>query len=581
MNLPIASRRETVTQLAGLFAAHRGRVAVVVLLQSIATGAGVSLPWILGQVIDALSAGTTRAWVTSMMALAFGLVVVAMGVTYLAAYQAKVLGEQIFAKLRERLIAAVTALPLSTVEAAGSGDLLGRATHDVAQVNQLVRNGMSTGLTVATTVAVTIVAAMMTNPYLGVVMLSGVPVIVWSVRWYLDRTIPAYRALVTKMATVSGLVTETMEQGESVDALGLAAVRQGRFHAVMTEMWRLDRYSAWVRVFVFMLLMVGTLMPLMLVVMAGAFLVPRGLATAGEVATVALLGYQTRGSAWQATFWIDNLLTTLVSLQRIFGVEQVEPDRTPSRRGVAGTQIEATDVTYAYRSGRPVLHGINLQLVPGERLAIVGPSGAGKSTFGRMLAGIHPPTGGSVTVDGVPLVDLHEDELRAHVVLVTQEHHVFVGSIADNVRLAKQASDESVSDAAVEAALRAVGAWGWVSALDDGLDARVGAGGHELTPAQAQQVALARIIVMNPHTVVLDEATSLIDASEARSLERGLGSLLEGRTVVAIAHRLHTAHDADRVAVMRDGQIVELGTHDDLVAANGEYAALWESWTSR
>lgn len=581
MKLPVASRRETVRELLGLFSSHRGRVAVVVCLQAIATTASVSLPWILGQVIDALGVGTTREWVMGMMGLAFGLVIVAFVFTYLSAYQAKVLGEQLFARLRVRLIESVTALPLSAVEAAGSGDLLGRATHDVARVNRLVKQGISSALTIVTSVAVTVVAAMSTNPYLGLAMLTGVPVLVWAVSWYLNRTIPAYRALATEVATVSGLVAETIEQGETVDALRLAEVRKGKVHAVMAEMWRLDRYSAWVRVFLFVYLMIGTLLPLILVVAVGAYLVPRGLATAGQVAAIALLGYQTRGSVWQATFLTDEFLTTLVSLQRIFGVEQVEPDREATVTGVRGNQIEATDVTYAYRAGRPVLHGVNLTLEPGERLAIVGPSGAGKSTFGRMLAGIHPPTNGSVTVGGVPLVDLHEDELRAHVVLVTQEHHVFVGSVADNVRLAKQGAGQAVTDGQVEEALKAVGAWGWVSALEGGMDAPVGAGGAELTPAQAQQLALARIIVINPHTVVLDEATSLLDASEARSLERGLGSLLEGRTVVAIAHRLHTAHDADRVAVMIDGQIVELGTHDDLVTANGEYAALWDSWTSR
>lgn len=581
MKLPVASRRETVRELLGLFSTHRGRVAVVVCLQAIATTASVSLPWTLGQVIDALGVGTTREWVMGMMGMAFGLVIVAFVFTYLSAYQAKVLGEQLFARLRVRLIESVTALPLSAVEAAGSGDLLGRATHDVARVNRLVKHGISSALTIVTSVAVTVVAAMSTNPYLGLAMLTGVPVLVWAVSWYLNRTIPAYRALATEVATVSGLVAETIEQGETVDALRLAEVRKGKVHAVMAEMWRLDRYSAWVRVFLFVYLMIGTLLPLILVVAVGAYLVPRGLATAGQVATIALLGYQTRGSVWQATFLTDEFLTTLVSLQRIFGVEQVEPDREATVTGVRGNQIEATDVTYAYRAGRPVLHGVNLTLEPGERLAIVGPSGAGKSTFGRMLAGIHPPTSGSVTVGGVPLVALHEDELRAHVVLVTQEHHVFVGSVADNVRLAKQGTGQAVTDVQVEEALKAVGAWGWVSALEGGMDAPVGAGGAELTPAQAQQLALARIIVMNPHTVVLDEATSLLDASEARSLERGLGSLLEGRTVVAIAHRLHTAHDADRVAVMIDGQIVELGTHDDLVTANGEYAALWDSWTAR
>ena len=205
---------------------------------------------------------------------------------------------------------------------------------------------------------------------------------------------------------------------------------------------------------------------------------------------------------------------------------------------------------------------------------MVGPSGAGKSTLGRMLAGIHPPKSGHVTVGGVDLVDLAEDKLRKQVVLVSQEHHVFVGTIADNLRLARAtATDEEIRDA-----LGAVGALTWVDSLQGGIDTAVGVAGYPLSPGRAQQLALARIVLMDPHTLVLDEATSLMDPSAARSLERSLGRVLEGRTVVAIAHRLYTAQDADRVAVMIDGNIAELGSHEELVRQHGEYASLWASW---
>jgi ABC-type multidrug transport system fused ATPase/permease subunit len=226
---------------------------------------------------------------------------------------------------------------------------------------------------------------------------------------------------------------------------------------------------------------------------------------------------------------------------------------------------------------------------------VVGPSGAGKSTLGRLLAGIHPPGAGTVTVDagaaavdtgaaaldsgpapvgGVPLVNLPLDELRSQVILVTQEQHVFVGTVAENLRLARPEAD----DAELGAALEAVDAADWVAATPLGLDTVVGSGGHPVTPAQAQQVALARLVLADPHTLVLDEATSLIDPRAARHLERSLAAVLEGRTVIAIAHRLFSAHDADRVAVVEDGLISEFGSHDDLVAAGGSYAALWESW---
>ena len=232
------------------------------------------------------------------------------------------------------------------------------------------------------------------------------------------------------------------------------------------------------------------------------------------------------------------------------------------------------DVRYAYRTGRDVLHGVSLTIRPGERLAIVGPSGAGKSTLGRLIAGIDSPREGAVMIGDVSLADMPLDALRQHVALVTQEHHIFIGSVRDNLALAKpRATDDDI-----RRALDAVDALEWVDALPDGWATELGTTGHPITPAQAQQIALARLVLTDPHTLVLDEATALLDPRAARHLERSLSAVLDGRTVIAIAHRLHTAHDADRVAVVIDGLIAELGTHDELLAHGGEYAALWHSW---
>jgi ABC-type multidrug transport system fused ATPase/permease subunit len=239
--------------------------------------------------------------------------------------------------------------------------------------------------------------------------------------------------------------------------------------------------------------------------------------------------------------------------------------------------MEVRDLHFSYREGHDVLRNVDLELRPGERLAVVGPSGAGKSTLGRLIAGILRPRTGSVTIGGVPLAELPLEELRGQVALVTQEHHVFKGTIRENLVMARPAA----TGAEVRAALAAVDADGWVAAMADGLETDVGAGGVTLSPAQAQQLALARLVLADPHTLVLDEATSLMDPRAARHLERSLAAVLEGRTVVAIAHRLHTAHDADRVAVVEDGRIAELGSHDELIAHGGSYAALWDSWHGR
>jgi ABC-type multidrug transport system fused ATPase/permease subunit len=232
------------------------------------------------------------------------------------------------------------------------------------------------------------------------------------------------------------------------------------------------------------------------------------------------------------------------------------------------------DVHYAYRTGHDVLKGVNLTIRPGERLAIVGPSGAGKSTIGRLLAGIDAPRSGSVRVGDVELAQMPLASLRQHVALVTQEHHIFIGTVRDNLALARPAA----SDDQITAALDAVDALEWVTHLPAGLDTELGTTGTPITPAQAQQLALARLVLSDPHTLVLDEATAMLDPRAARHLERSLHAVLQGRTVIAIAHRLHTAHDADRVCVVVDGAVAEVGTHDELVAMEGEYAALWRSW---
>ncbi len=231
---------------------------------------------------------------------------------------------------------------------------------------------------------------------------------------------------------------------------------------------------------------------------------------------------------------------------------------------------------FAYVDGRDVLHGVDLDVGVGERIAMVGPSGAGKSTLGRLLAGIHPPRTGSVTVGGVGLTELPLTDLRGHVALVTQEHHVFVGTLRDNLALATDEHGDRRRPArrARRRSTPATGCWRCPTVWTP-WSAPAAASSRR---PQAQQVALARLVLADPHTLVLDEATSLIDPRAARHLERSLAAVLHGRTVIAIAHRLFSAHDADRVAVVEDGRITEFGSHDELVEAGGSYADLWASW---
>lgn len=573
--LPIAGNREVVDYAKELISRHRWRFFVIVVLHAAASVSALAVPYIVGRIIDAVVDGTTRGYINGAALIVVLSYLFYAFLTRAVQLRTRVLGEQVFAEVREEFLSTVTTLPLSTVESAGTGDLLSRTTNDVDRIQWVIRFGLPAIITSAITIMVTIVMAIVASPLVSLALLLGVPFIVIAAWRYLSRARATYLWESQAWATLNSVVAESVDFVGTIDAMNLGTARRTRMKSVIAaDTWDANVRAAKLRMELFFFLIFGCALPTAAAVVWGAHLVGTGAASVGMVTTVALYTSQLRNPLTEFLMWLDELQVASVSLARIVGVRLVENDRQPSGAQPTSDRIVATDVRYAYRAGKNVLHGIDLELRPGERLAIVGPSGAGKSTFGRMLAGIHPPTAGSVTVGGVPLVDLTEDELRSQVALVTQEHHIFVGTIADNLRLAKSGA----SDDEIRAALASVNALDWVSDLPDGILTEVGSGAKILNPAQAQQLALARLVLLDPHTVVLDEATSLIDPRSARSLEASLSAVLDGRTVVAIAHRLYTAHDADRVAVIEDGRIQELGPHDELVANGGPYAKLWEAW---
>ena len=574
MKLPVADAATVRRYAAGLLRAHRTELTRIAVLHTLAATAGLAGPWLLGRVVDAITRGTTGRFIDGMVAIGVVAVLVQSGLVRWAQRASIVFGEKVFAQLREEFIERLTALPLSTVERAGTGDLVARTTNDVNRLQHAVRFGVPRVIVAVVTIALTTVACVLMSPLVALALFVGVPSMLLVVRWYLKRATPAYLREAAAYAAINGTITETVEGARTVDALSLGERRHATVRDDLHEAFLAERRTLDLRTVLFPGIDLVFVLAPASVLLWGGWLASQDRVTLGVVTSIVLYAYQMSGPVWELIFWVDEIQVAATALARIVGIQLVESDREPSGGRPADERIAARDLRYAYREGHDVLHGIDLDLVPGERLAVVGPSGAGKSTLGRMLAGIHPPTGGSVRVGGVPLVDLPLEDLRGHVALVTQEQHVFVGSVADNLRLAQvDASDDDL-----RRALAAVDAWDWVGALPDGLATEVGSGGAPLTPAQAQQLALARLVLLDPHTLVLDEATSLLDPRAARHLERSLSAVLKGRTVVAIAHRLHTAHDADRVAVVDDGRITEIGPHDELVAAGGDYAALWHSW---
>ncbi|MBW9213849.1 ABC transporter ATP-binding protein/permease [Mumia sp. zg.B53] len=577
--LPIAGSRVFRSYLRRIGRDHRRDLVVIVVLHGAAAGAGLVVPWLIGDLVEA---ATDKGGYGTIDRIAIFVAVCLLAQTVLtrwARLRSAVFGETVLARLREDFVDEALGLPIGVVESAGTGDLLTRTSRDVDTLGWSVRFAVPETVVALVTAACTIVAALLVGGWVAVPLVLGVPVIWMASRWYLARARAGYIREHASYSRINTTLAETVEGARTVEALGLGAQRSERIDADIAESYAAESYTRNLRSVFFPAVEIGYLVPVVATLLVGGWLMAQGSITLAQMTAAVLYVRFLIDPVDRIISWMDTLQVGATSLARLLGVAEVPDDRVPTGRTPAGEEIELDDVRFSYIEGREVLHGVDLELAAGERLAVVGPSGAGKSTIGRLIAGIQGPTSGAVTVGGVGVTELELDDLRRRVALLTQEHHVFVGTVRDNLQLALEDGGTAADDR-LWAALDAVGARDWVAQLPHGLDTMVGSGGHRLTDAQAQHLALARVVLTDPHTLVLDEATSLIDPRAARALERSLSAVLEGRTVVAIAHRLYTAHDADRVAVVEDGAITELGSHDELVARGGSYAALWKSWQS-
>jgi ABC-type multidrug transport system fused ATPase/permease subunit len=577
--LPVAGAAEVSRYARALARRHPRELAAAVVLHCLAAIAGLAAPRLIGDLVESVENGTSLAVVDRTIGLIAVFLLAQTVLTRYARLRSFTLGETVLAELRENFVENALALPVGVVERAGTGDLLTRTSRDVDALGWSVRFAVPETIIAFVTTLFTIGACLLVGPWVAVALLLGVPTLWVGTRWYLRRAKDGYLRENAAYAQINASIAETVAGARTVEALRLEDARIRRTDADIRDSYDAERYTLRLRTVWFPTMEMGYLVPTVSTLLIGGWLYAAGYASLGDVTAAALYVQQLVDPVDRLISWLDELQVGGAALARLLGVAKVPDDRTPTGRIPLDEQLAARDVRFSYVDGRDVLHGIGVHVSPGERLAVVGPSGAGKSTLGRLLAGIHPPRAGSVTVGDVGLTELPLDELRGHVALVTQEHHVFVGTLRDNLALTvDDVLQGAEADARLRAALEAVDAWTWVQALPQRLDTRVGSGGMALSPAQAQQVALARLVLADPHTLVLDEATSLLDPRAARHLERSLAAVLDGRTVIAIAHRLQTAHDADRVAVVEDGLVSEIGSHDELVRAGGSYASLWESW---
>ncbi|MFL6124298.1 ABC transporter ATP-binding protein [Actinophytocola sp.] len=571
--LPVADARGVRRAGWEIIRVDRGAAALVAASTCLSSLAGLGAPWLIGRIVDRVQAGTSDTAVIDLLAVAIVAFAVAhMVLTRFARYFAYRFAERSLARLREEFVDRTLALPTSVVERAGAGDLMSRTTADIATIGGALRDAVPAVFMGVLQATFMVGAILLVSPPLALCALLGIATLWLPGRWYLRRARHAYLAEGTATSDLSESIAATVDGARTIEAFDLREHRVADADARVGEGLRTRLRTLYLRCVLFPWVDFSSIAATVTVLFAGGLLYTADLVSLGAVVTSALYAMQLVDPINRVLMWIEQVQRSAASLARVKGVGEVEPAPVGTAHP-RDDRLEVRGVHYAYSGDRDVLHGVDLSVRPGERLAIVGPSGAGKSTLGRLLAGVDVPRTGHITVGGAPVALLPPEELRRRIVLVTQEHHVFLGTVRDNLAIAAPDAD----DERILAALAAVDAT-WVRDLPDGLNTALGANARTLDAPQAQQLALARVVLADPHTVILDEATALLDPATARHAERAMAAVLAGRTVIAIAHRLHTAHYADRVAVMAGGRITELGTHDTLVTQAGEYAALWHHW---
>lgn len=551
-------------------AGAQGLVAVVLL--SLGAGANVAIPWQLGRIVDIVindGGGLLGAAGWLVLAASAGAVLSAVGFFLVSR-----LSERVIANLREEMVGTALGLPVHRVEDAGSGDLVSRSTDDVSQLSNAVTETVPILSSSLFTIMATAVALVSLNWQFLLILVVVAPIYYFAARRYLQVAPSRYAAERASMADRARKVLEAIHGRHTVRAYRMEQtmhenIRQASQAVVdngFAARISMITLQVWMSIAEFIILGGGLIVSF--------FVVREGALTVGAVTAAMLMLIRLRGPLMMFMRVLDTVQSGYASLTRIVGVVVDPPAAIPDSGAPAKVgHVVMDEVSFSY-GGDWAVRDVSLTITPGQTIALVGASGAGKTTVAALLAGLRIPDQGTVTIDGVEVSTLSDAERVARLAMVSQEVHVFSGTLREDLTLAKpDATDEEIQQA-----LEAVHAT-WCADLADGLDTEVGARGHQLEPVEAQQLALARILLLDPKVVVMDEATAEAGSSGAGALEAAAEEITRGRAALVVAHRLDQAARADRVLVMEAGKIVEDGTHEELVAHGGRYTDLWSAWS--
>ncbi len=566
-------RGATAARLLGELRPH-GRTlmgaAVLILIVAICQALG---PWLVGRAIDVNVAHQDGRGLGLTLALMATVYVIGALAQRKQIFIIGTVGQRVLAELRQRLFSRFQELPMGFFDKRPIGDLMSRVSNDVDALNQLLAHGLTQSIGAVFGIVGILMAMAFLNPLLALVCFATLPLMGLTI-WILARWARfAYREARQTTGAVMAELQEEIGGVREAQAFNRAGESEARFR----ERNRANREAnlrAAVATSVFSPAVdVMSALTSAAVIGIGAWLVLKGALTLGLLAAFMLYIAQFFWPIQVVSQVSAQLQAALAGAERIYAILDAEPEAETGGEALArGTgRVEYRDVTFAYMPGRPVLSGVSFVAEPGQTIAIVGPTGAGKTSIANLLPRFYEASEGAVLVDGVDVRDLSRAALRAQIAVVSQEPFLFSGTVAEN--LAYGRPDATRDD--LVAMAKAVGAHDFIEALPQGYDTPLGEGAGRLGHGQRQLLAIARAMLANRPTLLMDEATSHVDSATEAALQRALTTALEGRTAIVIAHRLSTIRHADQILVVADGRIVERGTHDELLAAAGRYADLY------